>query len=262
MLGVRVAIAAAVLALVAAACGDSGGADADIRPFEDIATSDVTFDFNGPATVARLFVTTGVDVVCAVAYGETEDLGMIATDDDMAGGAHDDHSPRMPGLQPETTYFFRLQGVDAAGTLYRSELLTFTTPEAVEAAGINVAPNRASVASSSDFSDAFAAANAVDGDFGTEWSSAGDGDDAFLEVDLGQMTEVVGVHYHTRSMGDGTAIAESFTITVDGGEPLGPFSIDGKPTDVAFTGQVLRFDVEESTGGNTGAVEIEVFVAG
>ncbi len=258
----RVALAVAVLALAAAACGDSGGDAADIRPFEDIATSDVTFEFNGPATVARLFVTTGVDVVCAVAYGETEDLGLIATDDDMAGGAHDDHAPRMPGLQPETEYFFRLQGVDATGTLYRSELMTFTTPAAVEAAGVNVAPNRASVASSSDFSDAFAAANAVDGDFATEWSSAGDGDDAFLEIDLGETVEVVGVHYHTRQMTDGTAIAESFTITVDGGEVLGPYPIDGSPTDVEFRGRVLRFDVERSTGGNTGAVEIEVFAAG
>lgn len=256
------AVAAVAIALAAAACGDTGDDGADVRRFEEIATSDVTFDFNGPGTVGRLFVTTGVDVVCAVAYGETDDLGMIATDDDMAGGAHDDHSPRMPGLRPETQYFFRLQGVDATGTLYRSELMTFTTPAATEAAGLNVAPNRASVASSSDFSDAFAAANAVDGDFATEWSSAGDGDDAFLEIDLGRMTDVVGVQYHTRQMTDGTAIAESFTVTVDGGEPLGPFPIDGQPTDVEFTGQVLRFDVEQSTGGNTGAVEIEVFAAG
>ncbi len=262
MQAVRTAITVALLALVAAACGDSGGGDADIRPFEDIATSDVTFEYNGPATVGRLFVTTGVDVVCAVAFGETEDLGMIATDDDMAGGAHADHAPRLAGLQPETEYFFRLQGVDARGTLYRSELMTFTTPEAVAATGLNVAPNRATVASSSEFSEAFAAENAVDGDFATEWSSAGDGDDAFLEVDLGETTEVVGVHFHTRQMTDGTAIAESFTITVNGGEPLGPFPIDGQPTEVAFTGRVLRFDVERSTGGNTGAVEIEVFSAG
>ncbi len=257
----RPVIAVAVLAMVAAGCGDSGGDAADVRPFEEIAASDVTFDFNGPATAGRMFVTTSVDAVCAIAYGETEALGMISTDDDMAGGAHDDHSARLPGLQPETTYFFRLQGVDANGTLYRSELLTFTTPAATEAAGINVAPNRASVASSSDFSDAFAAEHAVDGDFATEWSSAGDGDEAFLEIDLGRMTDVVGVHYHTRQMGDGTAIAESFTITVDGGQPLGPFPVDGKATEVAFTGRVLRFDVEQSTGGNTGAVEIEVFAA-
>jgi hypothetical protein len=29
--------------------------------------------------------------------------------------------------------------------------------------------------------------------------------------------------------------------------------------DVALTGRILRFDVDASTGGNTGAVEIEVF---
>jgi hypothetical protein len=31
--------------------------------------------------------------------------------------------------------------------------------------------------------------------------------------------------------------------------------------DVAFTGRVVRFDVAGSTGGNTGAVEIAVYVA-
>jgi hypothetical protein len=29
--------------------------------------------------------------------------------------------------------------------------------------------------------------------------------------------------------------------------------------DVEFTGQALRFDAVETTGGNTGAVEIEVY---
>ncbi len=248
--------------LLAAACGDSGGAESsDVRPFADIQASDVEFEFDGSATVGRLLVDTDIEVVCAVAYGETETLGLIATDDDMAGGAHADHSPRLPGLQPDTEYFFRLQGVDAAGTLYQSELMTFRTPEAVEAAGpgVNVAPSGVVTASSSEFSAGFAAANAFDGDFGTEWSSAGDGDDAFIEVDLGAPTDVVAVWYHTRQMTDGTAIAETYTITVDGGDPLGPFPVDGSPTEVALTGQVLRFEVASSTGGNTGAVEIEVF---
>jgi hypothetical protein len=30
---------------------------------------------------------------------------------------------------------------------------------------------------------------------------------------------------------------------------------------VSFTGRILRFDVVQSTGGNTGAAEIEVFSA-
>jgi hypothetical protein len=62
---------------------------------------------------------------------------------------------------------------------------------------------------------------------------------------------------------DGTAIAETFTVTVDDGEPLGPFPA-GTPADPGFaaldtSGQVLRFDVEASTGGNVGAVEVRVF---
>ncbi len=258
----RIATLAVGLLVVVAACSDGGATE--VRPFEDIQASDVSFEFDANAQSGRLLVDTSIDVVCAVAYGETDDLGLIATDDDMAGGAHDGHSPRLTGLAPDTEYSFRLQGVDAGGTLYQSELMTFRTPAAAEASGpgINVSTEATITGASSEFSAQFAPGNAFDGDFGTEWSSAGDGDDAFVEVDLGRPVDVVAVWYHTREMTDGSAIAESYTITVDGGEPRGPFPIDGDPTEVGFTGQVLRFDVAASTGGNTGAVEIEIFADG
>ena len=62
---------------------------------------------------------------------------------------------------------------------------------------------------------------------------------------------------------DGTATTEMFTITVDGGETLGPFAA-GSPADpnfadVSFVGREVRFDVDSSTGGNVGAVEIRVY---
>ncbi|MDH3307404.1 MAG: hypothetical protein OEO77_07820, partial [Acidimicrobiia bacterium] len=60
----------------------------------------------------------------------------------------------------------------------------------------------------------------------------------------------------TRSMSDGTATAETFTVTVDG-VTCGPFDVGLEAVDL--TGQVIRFDVETSTGGNTGALEIKVF---
>jgi len=59
-------------------------------------------------------------------------------------------------------------------------------------------------------------------------------------------------------MGDGTATTESFTVTVDG-DTNGPFLAGPSPTRVSFRGQILTFEVAESTGGNTGAVEIEVY---
>jgi hypothetical protein len=48
---------------------------------------------------------------------------------------------------------------------------------------------------------------------------------------------------------------------VDGDAVYGPIEAGFDPPliEVEFTGQVLRFAVASSTGGNTGAVEIEVF---
>jgi hypothetical protein len=47
-------------------------------------------------------------------------------------------------------------------------------------------------------------------------------------------------------------------VAVDGGELLGPFDA-GDEAEVAVTGQRLRIDAVTTTGGNTGAVEIEVY---
>lgn len=57
--------------------------------------------------------------------------------------------------------------------------------------------------------------NAIDDAGTTEWSSAGDGDDAFVTIDLGAERDIAGVEYITRSMLDGTAIAETFTVSIE-----------------------------------------------
>jgi hypothetical protein len=57
-------------------------------------------------------------------------------------------------------------------------------------------------------------------------------------------------------MSDGSAISESFTITVDDTDTFGPFPV-GR-AEVSFSGRIVRFDVDSSTGGNTGAAELEV----
>ncbi len=251
--------------------GDGMGAAAasgDVRDFADIQASDVviTFDDADPSS-GLLEVTTSIDVVCAVAYGPTGDYGFLATDTDMAGGGHIDHHPTMLGLEPDTTYFYRLQGVGPDGAIYVSEQMTFRTPAAGGAAAparANLAIGAAIVDVSSEFSASFAAANAVDGSLASEWSSRGDGDDAYVTIDLGAETDVTGVGFRTREMSDGTSITTSFTVTVDGAETFGPFEAGPglAVADVAFTGRTIRFDVETSTGGNTGAVEIEVYGAG
>lgn len=253
--------------------GDIGGG---ILNFSQIQASDpfVTSDGSGSAAVLR--VTTSIEAACAVAYGPTNVLGSLATDTDMAGGGHTNHAPVMTGLQPGTTYFYRIMGVGPDGRIYQSDLRSFTfdpgetdasaaPPDVSAAPAVEPpAPNVASMASvtdvSSEFSAAYGGRNAVDGDLSTEWSSAGDGDDAYIVLDFGETMVVKGVGFRTREMSDGTSITTSFTVTVDG-TPYGPFEAGpGLAVGLAeFSGQVIRFDVETSTGGNTGAVEVEVY---
>jgi len=130
----------------------------------------------------------------------------------------------LTGLTPDTEYFYRLQGVGPDGRLYQSELLTFTTLSAPEstAPGKNVALGAQVIEVSSEFSAAFGAANAVDGDLATEWSSAGDGDSSFITIDLGSVQDLIGVEFLTRTMGDGSATTETFYVVVDDGERRSP----------------------------------------
>lgn len=259
--------------LLLTGCGVGGGAE-DAAAAEDqtvLAAEDVFVeapvvvpDISG--TSATLQASTEVDMACAVVFGTSEQLGDgIATDADMGGGAHTDHAAVMAGLEPDTEYYYRVQGSGADGNLYRSELMTFRTPpaDAVETPGENVAVGTEVVAVSSEFSESFAAGNAVDGDPATEWSSAGDGDDASLTIDLGREVDVVGLAVRSRSMSDGSSVVETFTVTVDDGETFGPFDAGTtfSPAEAEFTGQVLRIDAERTTGGNTGAAEVEVYEA-
>jgi hypothetical protein len=64
-------------------------------------------------------------------------------------------------------------------------------------------------------------------------------------------------------MSDGSAITRTYAVVVDGRRRYGPFPagdlVAPHIVAVSFTGRFLRFEVVSSTGGNTGAAEIEVF---
>ncbi len=141
--------------------------------------------------------------------------------------------------------------------------MTFTTPLATEtgAFGVNVAVGATVTDVSSEFSADFSAAKAVDGNLATAWSSRGDGDDAFITIDLGELLDVTAVGFRTRSMSDGTATTEAFTVEVDGTQ-YGPFPAGRLPSEVSFRGRVLTYHVVSSSGGNTGAVEVEAYSEG
>ena len=266
-------IAVGAFALLVAAC--SNGADdsaAAVQPFSEVQATEAVFE-NDPTFPGRgiLRVDTTEPMICAIVWGETEALGHFNNSLDMNGTGIVEHNVLLPGAEAGETYFYRLQGSAADGTLYQSDLMTFTLPPNEEGSsgdaavehGTNVAEGAAIVEVSSEFSASWSAENAVDGDLNTEWSSAGDADDAFVTIDLGSAQEIAGVEFLTRTMADGSATTDTFFVVVDDGERFGPF-FAGNPANPAFTeasfiGRVLRFEVEDTTGGNTGAIEIRAF---
>lgn len=275
---------------VVGACS-TGDDDVSVRPFAEVQDSELAFEIdpNNPGRTV-FHVTTTVPMICSITWGETEALGNQNNSPTMDGTGIEEHDVVLPGAEPGTEYFFTVQGADAEGNLFKSELLKVTIPEkgsaefAMGADSFEVSDDGGSTASpasrdprseaenlalgatvadvSSEFGSSFGAQLAIDGDLATEWSSQGDGDDAFIELDLGQPEQIAGVEFLTRSMADGTALTATFTVTVDG-QTFGLFdagnaraSLFAELDDV--TGQVVRFDVERSSGGNTGALEVRV----
>ena len=263
------------LALVGAACGgraDDPGTARAVRPFSEVQEGDLTFEADPSDPRRGIFrVTTTEPMICAIVWGEDGSLGRFNNSLAMNGTGIEQHDVVLPDVEPGREYRFLVQGTTADGTLHRSELSTFTiegggvpapTPPDVEV-GEELSLGATVLEASSSFSGDFGAANAVDGDGATEWSTNGDGDGGFITLDLGQQAQIGAVEFVTRSMADGSAITDTFTLSVDGRPPLGPFPA-GTPArrriaEVAASGRELRFDVETSTGGNVGAIEVRVY---
>ncbi len=139
------------------------------------------------------------------------------------------------------------------------------TPPTPSTRGSNLALEATVVEVSSEFNDSFAATNAIDDSGTTEWSSAGDGDDAFITLDLGDE--------HARSPASSSSPdrcstarrsprpspSRSTTATTFGPFPAGT-PVESELRRVSTTtGRTFRFDVDTSTGGNVGAVEVRLF---
>jgi hypothetical protein len=81
-------------------------------------------------------------------------------------------------------------------------------------------------------------------------------------LDLGSDQQIGDVEFLTRSMADGSSITNTYTVTIDDTNAHGPFPAgtvtDPRLSELGASGRRLRFDVETSTGGNVGAVEIRV----
>jgi len=260
------ALAVGAFCLGLAACGGTAGSTntATVGNFRLVEVGKIHLQFATDGKSAILQVETNPPTVCAIAYGRTASLGLIADDPDMGGTAISRHVVTLGDLSPGTTYRFLLTATDAQGRVFQTpKLTTFTTPRGSATTRQDIATGARIVAVSSQWSSVFRAANAVDGNLSTEWASNGDGDRAFITIDLGREREVTGISFITREMSDGSAITKTFAVVVDGRRRYGPFPagnrLDPHIAPVSFTGRFLRFDVVTSTGGNTGAAEIEVF---
>jgi hypothetical protein len=261
-------LAAGVLVVLGlSACGGSSTAPEHVRDFSEVLQGKVELRVASDARSAEVRLATDPPTVCAVAFGEDADLGRIANDPGMGGSAIARHAVVLRGLAPNTTYRYRLTATDARGRVYQTRVLSFATGAAkiTPNATRNAARGAKVIAVSSEWGPGFEAKNALDGDLATEWSSNGDGNAAFLAIDLGAPRSIVGVAFRTREMADGSAITRSFTVTIDGNTKRGPFPTgdrsNARIAAVSATGRRLRFDVVDSTGGNTGADEIEVYTA-
>ncbi len=252
-----------------AACGSNGEAKgaASVRAFGLVEVGKTHLQVAADGRSATVQVETNPPTVCAIAYGKTVSLGSIADDPNMGGTAISQHTVVLSGLTPGTTYRYKLTATDAQGLVFQTPgLAAFTTPREAAAQVRDVAVGAKVVAVSSQYSDAYRASNAVDGNLSTEWASDGDGNRAFITIELQREYKINGVAFITREMSDGSAVTRTFTVVVDGRRRYGPFpagnALDPRTARVSFTGRSLRFEVVTSTGGNTGAAEVEVFSPG
>lgn len=256
-----------ILAGLLSACS----AGASIKTLDDIPDG-----FDGPELLivgedsATIRFDTGVPTVCNAPYGEDTSYGDVATIP-MLSGATEDHVLTFSGLEAGTIYHYKIIATDNQGNIYQSGDFTFTTNAASgkqETNWLSLDAGASVVAVSSNFSGAandesFGANSAIDENRGTEWSSAGDGNEAFIEVALAEQVAISRLVVHTRSMSNDTAQIFAFAVVTDNGERYGPFELpdanQGHSFEVDFMASSLRFEVVDSNGGNTGFVEIEAY---
>lgn len=246
-------------------------------PSEDggatLSFTDIHFEAVG-ATRAVLRFRTSRATSCEAEYGPTPELGSTAEDPSMEEGTLAiDHRVVFEDLTPETDYHVRARAEDAEERVYLSgmfELRTAANGDAIAAENVALASAGAQVSAvSSNFGgggvdETWGASHAIDGSMGSEWSSAGDGDAAWLQLDLGMERQLEFLGYRSREMQDGTSIVTRVRLLV-GDDVYGPFDTPDPTVRYLFEltpppqARHVRFEAVESTGGNTGAREIELY---
>jgi hypothetical protein len=241
-----------------------------MMPLEAVTQSAVQILDIGSDSARLNFVGT-VPLACTVVFGTTTAFGNAAIDTNMNGGAIIEHNPVMSGLQPDTDYYYRVEGSGQDGTFYVGTVGMFhTLPKSNALVANLLSPERGAqvIGVSSNYggqpnNGSFGILNAFDDNPNTEWSSNGDGDHAWFEVRLGTPTHVTQIATRSREMSDGTAEILSFTVTADDGKVYGPFKLPDAAQSytfaVDFEATTLRFDTVSSSGGNTGVRDFAVY---
>lgn len=249
---------------------EDAAADGGVQ-FLDVRVESIT------STRAVVRFDTSQPTSCEAMFGTAPDaLDRSATDPDMEEGQLvRDHNVPLEDLMPSQTYYWRAKATNAAGETYVSALYEFQTTEAQEHVpeGTNVALLEAGTTVSGVSSNfgggsndgSWGADNAIDGMMATEWSSSGDGDDAWLTLDLGQTRTIHLFGFRSRQMTDGSAIVRSVQLIFDDDTVLGPYLTPDPEQLYQFaleppmTARGVRVEAVTTTGGNTGAKEIQLF---
>lgn len=241
---------------------------------ETILRTHIQFSESSPTSVSITF-STQVPTISTIAYGLTRAYGQLVRASQPSPAT--EHRTQLLALAADTAYHVRIFLVDEHARVYRSEEYRFKTaaaggsttwvPDGKNMALLSQGGRITGVSSNwggGDNDSAFGANKAIDGDPATEWSSNGDGDNAWIEITLAQESRITGIGFWTRTMGTSAQIFKFRVVTRDG-KVLGIFDLrDEKQMynfDLEdFEGQTLRFEVVASSGGNTGAKEIAIYV--
>ncbi len=244
--------------------------------FFDLRAEDVT------SSRAVVRFDTSVQTTCELEYGfEQDQLSLSAVDPDMDpdNPYAIEHEVPVEDLPPLTRVYYRARATTRDGATFYSEITSFDTladepSENHTDQMLNVALLSAGssiVEVSSNFGGATNSGTwgvdaAFDGKMSTEWSTDGDGNNAVVAIDLGRPRTLRVVAYRSRQMNDGSSIVGSYQLVLDDGTILGPFATPNPDLRYEFIlkqpviTRSVRFEAVETTGGNTGAKEIQFFV--
>ncbi len=266
-------VVSVVLAVTTAGCSNGKSSNATPAAFE---FSNLRVEDIG-ATSAVVLFNTSLPSSCEVEYGLTQStLDGHATDPSMTPGTLVlTHRVPLFDLPSATNIYYRARATDADLKTYFSGISSFQTETADAGLGpANVALRSAGTTivevssnyGGADNASAYGADNAIDGEIATEWATNGDGNAAYVVLDFGQNRSLTTFGFRGRKMADGSSIITRVRVVApELGSELGTFDTPNPDLTYSFdfgspvSVRQVRIEAVESTGGNTGAAEIEFF---